>query len=444
MFFVRISNSKEIRSDVYHVAMLNPLRAARVAIVLIALHFAAACSAQAPAQKPIRAFQSRFTSALTHHGVVGGGFAFVHGSGPATQFFFGNAREDSKQAIDAETAYNWASITKTMTAIAILQLRDRGLLALDDPAVKYVPELRQVHDGFGPIDKITIRQLLTHSGGFRNPTWPWDCDDATNCDWQPFEPTRWTQVAAMLPYTHIAFAPGTRWSYSNLGYVFLGQIIERLTGDDFEVYIEKNILKPLEMHSSYFDVAPYFLENHVSASYLRAGAKLTPQPFNYDTGITTSNSGLKAPIPDLVKYLRFLVGDAANPRYEMVLKRSSLEEMWTGVLPATEPGHAGTAYTAGPDGSQPKMGLGFFVVEVKGHRYIYHDGDQGGFSSEMMIDPDGHSASILAVNTTDTSAPQPATLHPQSNTEPEPSTDLRQALRATLIESVFPGYARVD
>ena len=87
------------------------------------------------------------------------------------------------------------------------------------------------------------------------------------------------------------------------------------------------------------------------------------------------------------------------------------------------------------------MGLGFFVVEVKGHRYIYHDGDQGGFSSELMVDPAGHSASILAVNTTDTGAPGPATLHPQSNTEPDPTTDLRQALRATLIESVFPSYA---
>ena len=119
--------------------------------------------------------------------------------------FFGKARKDTQQPVDGETSYNWASITKTMTAIAILQLRDRGKLSLDDTAVRYVPELRQVHDDFGPIDAITIRELLTHSAGFRNPTWPWDCEDASNCDWQPFEPTQWAQVAAMLPYTHIAF-----------------------------------------------------------------------------------------------------------------------------------------------------------------------------------------------------------------------------------------------
>jgi CubicO group peptidase (beta-lactamase class C family) len=393
----------------------------------------------AQSQTPVESFPAQFDSVLSKHGVVGGGFAVVHGAKVPMQHAWGLARSETRQPVDAETSYNWASITKTMTAIAILQLRDRGKLSLDDPAVKYVPELHQVHSDFGPIDSVTIRHLLTHSAGFRNPTWPWDCDDSKNCDWQPFEPTRWSQVAAMLPYTHLAFAPGSRWSYSNLGYVFLGQIIERLSGDDFEVYLDKNILKPLEMQSSYFDVAPYFLESHVSGSYLSAGSKITPQPFNFDTGITTSNSGLKAPIPDMVKYLRFLIGDSANPRYEIVLKRSSFDEMWNGVLPAVEPGHAATPYTSGPHGSQPKMGLGFFVIEIDGHRYIYHDGDQGGFTSELLIDPAGHNGSILISNTTDTGAPEPSTeTHPQSNTEPDPNTDLRQTLRGILIEKVFP------
>ena len=409
---------------------------------IAAVLLAATSHAQVPASSSsLEVFRPQFKSVLQKHGVVGGGFALVRGQGQAQTLEFGEARRETHQPIDDATAYNWASITKTMTAIAILQLRDRGKLSLDDPAVRYVPELREVHDEFGAIDTITIRHLLTHSAGFRNPTWPWDCDDTSNCDWQPFEPTRWSQVAAMLPYTHVAFAPGARWSYSNLGYVFLGQIIERLSGDDFEVYIDKNILKPLGMNGSYFDVAPYFLENHVSASYLRVGAKLTPQPFNFDTGITTSNSGLKAPITDMAKYLRFLIGDPANPLYEIVLKRSSLEEAWTGALPATEPGQTPTAYTAGPHGAQPKMGLGFFVVETGGHRYIYHDGDQGGFSSELLIDPTNHCASILAVNTTDTGAPPADATHAVSNTEPDPNTDLRQTLRTSLIESVFPQCA---
>src|SRR5581483_3424987 len=107
------------------------------------------------------AFNQRFDTVLAQHGIVGGGVAIVRGGHPATQIFFGLMRNGTSQRIDAETSYNWASITKTMTSIAILQLRDRGKLSLDDPAVRYVPELRQVHDEFGPIDAITIRDLLT-------------------------------------------------------------------------------------------------------------------------------------------------------------------------------------------------------------------------------------------------------------------------------------------
>lgn len=414
-------------SGYYDGPMLNRVYPALAALLLVLLPSATHAFGQD------EVFQQRFRAVLAQHGVVGGGVAIVRGQQPATQFFYGEARKGT--AIDGATSYNWASITKTMTAIAILQLRDRGKLSLDDAAVRYVPELRQMHDEFGPVDAITIRDLLTHSAGLRNPTWPWDCDDARNCDWQPFEPTEWAQVAAMLPYTHVAFRPGSRWSYSNLGYVFLGQIIQRLSGDDFEVYLDKNILKPLGMTESYFDRSPYFLEPHVSASYVREGGNLTEQPFNFDTGITTSNSGLKAPVTDMAKYLRFLLGEAGNAVYDFVLARKSLEEAWTGVLPVTEPGQPATPYTEG----SPMMGLGFFVLKVDGHRYIYHDGDQGGFSSEMLIDPARHVASILAVNTTDAGGP-PASkeLHPQSNTEPEPGTDLRITLRRELMEHVFP------
>jgi hypothetical protein len=90
------------------------------------------------------------------------------------------------------------------------------------------------------------------------------------------------------------------------------------------------------------------------------------------------------------------------------------------------------------------MGLGFFVLNSGGHRYIYHDGDQGGFSSELLIDPVDHCASILVVNTTDTGTPAASPeLHPQSNTEPDAKTDLRQTLRTVLIEQVFPAAKEI-
>jgi CubicO group peptidase (beta-lactamase class C family) len=77
-----------------------------------------------PANAQIDDFHSRFDAALAQHGVVGGGFAFVHGKAPANELFAGEASRERRQRVDAETAYNWASITKTFTAIAILQLRD--------------------------------------------------------------------------------------------------------------------------------------------------------------------------------------------------------------------------------------------------------------------------------------------------------------------------------
>jgi CubicO group peptidase (beta-lactamase class C family) len=400
--------------------------------------FACAFGAQGwAASSSLNTFHTTFDQTMTRHGIVGGAFAFEHAGDKPTEFYFGDARGERHQKIDADTSYNWASITKTFTAIAILQLRDRGLLSLDDPAVKYVPELRQAHDAFGPIDAITIRMLLSHSAGFRNPTWPWDCDSTPDCSWVPFEPTHWAQVNAMLPFTNIAFKPGSKWSYSNVGYVFLGQIVERLSGDDYEVYVTKNILMPLGMTQSYFDVAPYFLESHVSDSYLRAGSKLDKQPFNFDSGITVSNSGLKAPLGDMRKYLRFLMGDPKNPIYDVVLKRSSLDEAWTGIVSTGDPSQPATAYTGGPGGAVPMMGLGFFVLNVGGHKYVFHDGDQGGFTAELMIAPDSHAASIVMSNTTDTGAPSADATHATSNTEPDPKTDLRMQLRDVLIKDVY-------
>ena len=77
-----------------------------------------------------------------------------------------------ERRVDAQTIFHWGSITKTLTAISIMQLRDRGKLSLDDKVMRWVPELRAIHDPYGMIDSITIRMLLSHSAGFQNPTWP--------------------------------------------------------------------------------------------------------------------------------------------------------------------------------------------------------------------------------------------------------------------------------
>ena len=167
------------------------------------------------------------------------------------------------RAVDDSTLWHWASNTKTLTAVSTLQLRDRGLLSLDDPATRWVPELRQVHDPYGSIDAVTVRMLLSHSSGFQNPTWPY----GTGAPWEPFEPTAWSQLVAMMPWQELRFAPGSRYGYSNPAYIYLARIIESLTGDPWTVYVQQNLWTPLGMTRSYVNRTPPYLAAHRSNRY---------------------------------------------------------------------------------------------------------------------------------------------------------------------------------
>ena len=128
-----------------------------------------------------------YQTTLKAEGIVGSGMMVLRADSVVGRDFYGMADIETSRAVDANTIFHWASITKTFTAIAIMQLRDRGLLTLDDPVVKYVPEVREIHNPFGDASQITIRRLMSHSAGLRASTWPWGGDKP----WQPFEPTEW-------------------------------------------------------------------------------------------------------------------------------------------------------------------------------------------------------------------------------------------------------------
>ncbi len=393
-------------------------RLLRLAAAALSLAHPVAARAQTPAgfDRAWADVHALFASSLGRQGIAGGSLWFVRDDQILAHDDVGLADRATGRAVDDSTIYHWASITKTFTAIGIMQLRDRGFLRLDDPAVKYIPELRMVHDTFGDISAVTIRQLMSHSAGFRNPTWPWAGDKP----WHPFEPTQWSQLVAMMPYTELLFAPGTRFGYSNPGIVFLGIIIERLTGDDYEVYVDKNILKPLEMYHSYFDVTPYHLLRFRSNSYDISHGRVTPVGLDFDTGITVSNGGLNAPLTDMAKYLAFLVGaPARRAAYDGVLKQSSLEEMWRPILPVPGDGAEGDSVTAG-----------FFVLDRGGRRYVGKTGSQAGFRSFFYIQPGSHTAAIGVTNTSGS-----------SDTPGSPDADASLMLRTVrdrIIERVFP------
>jgi CubicO group peptidase (beta-lactamase class C family) len=372
-----------------------PLLLAAVLALPALLHAAPAPTPAANASAgEVAAIRNFYRAGVERNGIVGGTLVLIDRGEVVLDERYGQQSLTPPQPVDEHTTYHWASVTKTLTGIAIMQLRDRGLLSLDESLTKYIPELNAVHDPFGPVSAITIREAMSHSSGFRDATWPWRTEE-----WQPFEPTEWSQIVAMLPYTSVDFAPGSRYRYSNLAVVFLGEIIERLGGDTFEVYMQKNVLGPLGMSHSYYDRSPATALPFRSHSWDRKDGKLTEDLYDFDTGITRSNGGLNAPLSDMLLYLRFLVGEPKRnvpqePDYDRILKRSSLEEMWRPILPVPPD----EDFPSRPGGTD-EVAASFFLHTDRGVRLVGHPGWQNGFRSQLNFDPLRHRGYLVVYNT---------------------------------------------
>ncbi len=369
-------------------------------VAALACGTAAIAAAQVARQEAVpgwAAFVRAFDAYADTGRVVGGSAVLVQDGRVVARHDYGMADSTRRQPVNDRTLFHYGSITKTLTAIAIMQLRDRGKLALDDRVVRWVPELRRMHDPYGAIDSVSIRMLLTHSAGFQNPTWPYK----QGKEWEPFEPTTWSQLVAMMPYQELLFRPGTKWSYSNPAYIYLARIIEAISRDPWETYVQKNILSPLGLARSYFGATPYYLAADRADSYGierdSAGHEVVHDfGREFDPGITIPNGGWNAPLADLATYAAFLTGSwrgdtALARRWDFVLPRATLEEMWRPVIAVGD--------SAGPDGGPESMGLGFFVVDRGSYRLIGHTGSQAGFVSFLWINPATRTVAIASLNT---------------------------------------------
>jgi CubicO group peptidase (beta-lactamase class C family) len=385
------------------------------------------------ASKGWAAFTSLIEERAPADQVVGAAAILMRDGEIVARHHYGLADRERRVPVTERTIFHYASITKILTALAIMQLRDRGRLKLEDPVTHYLPELRRLHDPYGAIDRVTLRMLLSHSAGFQRDTWPY----TEGRPWQPFEPTSWEQLVAMLPYQELHFEPGTRYGYSNPAFIYLGRIIEQLTGDPWGVYVQKNIFAPLGMTRSYFGATPYHLAGDRSHSYTLcreggpdgsreatpgdatddeleaaralAGTALRNHGPDFDTGITTPNGGWNAPLDDLAALLAFLTNATRrDPErrclYDMVLARSSLREMWRPLHPT------GNSAPAGHEA----MGLSFYIIEgaTNGERdhehttLIGHAGFQAGFLAFFYLNPTTGAAIAVAFNTNDAAHPE--------------------------------------
>ena len=373
-----------------------PVRALLIAVTSIVLVRPSALSAQnGSAPNGWQAFTRLLETYTDSDRVVGASALVMRDGRVVARHNVGFADKAAGKRVSDQSIFHWGSITKTLTAVAIMQLRDRGKLSLDDRVTRWIPELRQVSDPYGMIDSITIRMLLSHSAGFQAPTWPWTKGES----WEPFEPTTWEQLVAMMPYQRLMFKPGSRFSDSNPGFVYLARIIEKASGDPWASYVQKNILSPLNLDRSYFGNTPYYLAGYRSHNYYVRRDSATRRDSvidngaDFDPGITIPNGGWNAPLDDLAAYLAFLtnapVSGVPKERYEIVLRRASLEEMWRPIV------------ATGPDGiASSWMGLSFFGTRPEGVTVMGHTGSQAGFRAFMYFDPAKRTAVLVAFNTT--------------------------------------------
>jgi D-alanyl-D-alanine carboxypeptidase len=273
---------------------------------------------------------------------------------------YGRQRSDGS-APTTTAAYPVASMSKQITGAAILLLAEEGKLSLDDRVSKYLPELTDA-------DRITIRQLLSHTSGYRDY---WPQNYAFSAMFSPVRPQGILDRWAKQP---LDFAPGSQWQYSNTGFVAAGLIVEKVSGEPFMRFLQRRVFQPLGMKVGDADL-----------DLTRADA----QPFTrYALG------PVRAATPVSPGWLYAAGQLAASPSEwakwsvaridRKLMKPESWAEQEREVMLA--------------DGKGTRYGLGVFTDEVRGRKRIHHGGAAVGYLSEDRVYPADRAAVLVFVN----------------------------------------------
>ena len=273
---------------------------------------------------------------------------------------YGNLGPDVKQT-SADTRYQIASVSKQFTAAAMLLLEDQGKLSLDDHVSKYLP-------GITNGDKITLRQLLSHTSGIQD-YWPQDYSpEQMSHDVTP------QQIVDQWAKKPLDFAPGTQWQYSNTGYVVAGMIIEKVSGEDLMTFLRKNIFQPLDMHPVNQDDA-------------------------YGPGFPTGyhRYALGPVRPEAAPGRGWLWAAGELSMSASDLARWDIARMNRALLPASD-WEAQETPVRLTNGDSTHYGLGVSIGERDGHKVVSHGGEAVGFLSSNTVIPDEKFAVVALDN----------------------------------------------
>lgn len=319
-------------------------------------------------------------SVLSRRPVAGLAVAVVHEDGLAWLHTHGMADVERRVLVDEDTVFRIGSITKTMTAIAVMQLVEHGALDLDAPLQRYLRsfDLIPADPGFRPV---TARHLLTHTAGVRavrtavdllRPALGWGSPAGR-------------PVPSLAEYyrggLRVDVDPGTRFGYSNHGFAVLGQVVEDVSGMTFDRYLRERIFAPLGMEHS--DVLRSDrVRGRLATGYQpgRRGLSRVGDLENVALGAGNVYSSTR----DMVRYVTTLLAGGSG-EFGAVLTPASVAVMM-------QPHYQ-------PDARLPGFGLAFFRDTVGGQRVVAHDGIWKGFLSSMLIAPDASLGVLALANT---------------------------------------------
>lgn len=277
---------------------------------------------------------------------------------------FGFADVELRVPVTPETVFPIGSITKTMTGLVVAQLVDAGKIDLDAPAGRYLPSLPT------PARDALVRHLLNHTSGIVNyielPEFPRNSERPVTRD----------EVVGWFASKPLMFPPGTRYNYTNSGAYLLGLIIEQVTGQPYDAYLETHVFQPFGMeHTSMADWRT--LVDHRAKGYQKTKDGLQNAP-RYDPLVAFSAGAVMSTTGDLLKY-RAGVFDSPMTPHSVRERLHRLDRL--------------------TDGTLVPYSLGCLVhVELDGHRRIMHSGEIFGFSSQYAYYPDDEVTIVVLTN----------------------------------------------
>jgi CubicO group peptidase (beta-lactamase class C family) len=275
---------------------------------------------------------------------------------------YGMANVELQVSAKPETIFQSGSVGKQFTATAVMMLVEEGKIGLEDPLTKYFP------DAPAAWKQVTIRELLSHTAGFTD--YPKDFDMRKD-----YTESELLKIVEGIP---LAFPPGTSWSYSNLGFLTLGIVIHKVTGEFYGDFLQERIFLPLGMDTTRIISEEDIIPNR-AAGYRMMKGELKNQEWVAPKLNTTADGSLYFSILDLAKW------DAALDT-EKILKRSSLEQMWT------------VAKLSNGQANSGHYGFGWFIRDKNGHHIIGHEGEWQGFVTYILRRVDDKLTVVILTN----------------------------------------------